>query len=285
MVSAVTGSPKLSFSTLACPEWDPLEVVERAAAMGFDAIEWRGGPDGHAGAHIPVARHRAIREAMDERGLDAIALTTYTDLINADPAVRQASVDELLGHAEVAEVLGARSLRAFPGDRFDDASDDELLDRAADTLRRAIEGLAGIGISIAIEPHDAFTSSRIVAGLLARVDHPQVGAIWDAGNSWSIGEQPEEAIEALGPWLRYVQVKDGIGRLPDWRLTLLGEGEVPLARGLGMLARSHPTTPVSIEWERPWHPDLPPAEVALPAGIAFLRSVYAGIEPSIQEAP
>jgi sugar phosphate isomerase/epimerase len=127
-------------------------------------------------------------------------------------------------------------------------------------------------------------SSGVVAGLLARVDDPQVGAIWDAGNSWSIGEQPEEGIESLGPWLRYVQVKDGIGRLPDWRLTLLGEGEVPLARGLSALARSHPTTPVSIEWERPWHPDLPPAEVALPAGLVFLGSVYAAIEPS-QEAP
>jgi sugar phosphate isomerase/epimerase len=94
-----------------------------------------------------------------------------------------------------------------------------------------------------------------------------------------------DGIGLLGPWLRYVQVKDGTGRLPDWHLTIVGEGEVPLARGLGFLARSHPTTPVSIEWERPWHPELPPAEVALPAGIAFLRSVYAAMEPVTQEAP
>jgi sugar phosphate isomerase/epimerase len=262
-----------------------MEVVERAAAMGFDALEWRGGEDGHAGPHLAVAERRALRDAMDDSGLVAIAVTTYTDLIHHDAAVRRASVDELLGHAEVAAVLGATSLRAFPGDRSDDASDEALLDRAADTLLRAAEGLAGTGISIAVEPHDAFMSSSAVAVLLARVDHPQVGAIWDAGNSWSIGEPPEEGIELLGPWLRYVQVKDGTGRLPGWRLTLVGEGEVPLARGLGILARSHPAAPVSIEWERPWHPDLPPAEVALPAGIAFLRSVYAAIEPSTQEGP
>ena len=285
MVQAVNGSPMLSFSTLACPEWAPLEVVERAAAMGFDALEWRGGVDGHAGLHLPVAERRALRDAMDERGLVAISVTTYTDLVHPDPGVRQASVDELLGHAEVAAVLGAPSLRAFPGDRSDDASDEELLDRAAETLLRAAEGLAGTGISIAIEPHDAFMSSAPVAELLARIDHPQVGAIWDAGNMWSVGEEPEDGIGLLGPWLRYVQVKDGTGRLPDWHLTIVGEGEVPLARGLGFLARSHPTTPVSIEWERPWHPELPPAEVALPAGIAFLRSVYAAMEPVTQEAP
>jgi sugar phosphate isomerase/epimerase len=259
-----------------------MAVIERAAAMGFDAIEWRGGEDGHAGTHLPAAERRALRRAMDDRGLVAIAVTTYTDLVHPDAAVRQASVDELLGHAEVAAVLGAPNLRAFPGDRSDDASDDELLDRAAETLLRAAERLMGTGISIAVEPHDAFMSSSAVAGLLKQVDHPQVGAIWDAGNMWSVGEEPEDGIALLGPWLRYVQVKDGIGRLPDWRLTLVGEGEVPLARGLGILARSHPAAPVSIEWERPWHPELPPAEVALPAGIAYLRSVYATID---QEGP
>ena len=285
MVTTPNGSPRLSFSTLACPEWDPLEVVERAATMGVDAIEWRGGEDGHAGTHRPVRERRAMRDAMDDHGLIAISVTTYTDLVHPSAAVRQASIDELLGHAEVAAVLGAPSLRAFPGDRSDDASDDVLLDRAADTLLRTVERLAGTGISIAIEPHDAFMASSAVAGLLERIDHPQVGALWDAGNSWSIGEPPEEGITALGPWLRYVQAKDGTGRSPDWHLTLLGEGEVPLGQGLELLARSHPGIVVSIEWERPWHPDLPPAEVALPAGLAHLRRLIAGIDPTPQEAP
>jgi sugar phosphate isomerase/epimerase len=282
MVRSSNGTPRLAFSTLACPEWDPLEVVERAATMGFDGIEWRGGEDGHAGAQLPVADRSTLRQAMDERGLTAIAVTTYTDLVHPSAAVRDATVEDLLRHAEVAEALGAPSLRAFPGDRSDDVSDEVLLDRAADTLGRAVARLAGTGISIAIEPHDAFMSSAAIAGLLARLDHPQVGAVWDAGNTWSIGEQPEEGIRALGPWLRYVQFKDGTGRLPDWHLTLLGQGEVPLGQGIRLLARDHPEVPVSIEWERPWHPELPPAEVALPAGLAHLRDLYARIEPSTE---
>jgi sugar phosphate isomerase/epimerase len=283
MVRSVNGSPRLAFSTLACPEWDPLEVVTRAAAMGFDAIEWRGGEDGHAGPHLTAVSRRDIRDAMDAHGLNAIAVTTYTDLVHPSAAVRDATVADLLRHAEVAEALGAPSLRAFPGDRSDDASDEVLLDRAADTLGRTVAQLAGTGISIAIEPHDAFPSSALIAGLLARLDHPQVGVVWDAGNTWSIGEQPTEGIGALGPWLRYVQVKDGVGRLPDWHLTLLGDGEVPLAAGIGLLAREHPEVPVSIEWERPWHPELAPAEVALPAGLACLRAIYARIDQALEE--
>jgi sugar phosphate isomerase/epimerase len=252
--------------------------------MGFDAIEWRGGEEGHAGPQLPVAERRALRDAMDEHGLAAIAVTTYTDLVHPSAAVRDATVEDLLRHAEIAEALGAPSLRAFPGDRSDAVSDEVLLDRAADTLGRAVARLAGTGISIAIEPHDAFMSSVAIAGLLAHLDHPQLGAVWDAGNTWSIGEQPEEGIGALGPWLRYVQVKDGRGRLPDWHLTLLGQGEVPLGEGIRLLARDHRQVPVSIEWERPWHPELPPAEVALPAGLAHLRDLYARIEPVSEEA-
>ncbi len=283
MVRTTEGTPRLAFSTLACPEWGALEVVERAAAMGFDAIEWRGGGDGHAGTHRTPAELRAMRAAMDDRGLVAIAVTTYTDLVHPSPAVRQASVDELLGHAEVAAVLGAPSLRAFPGDRKDDASDEVLLGRATATLRTVAERLEGSGVAIAVEPHDAFMGSAPVADLLARVDHPSVGAVWDAGNMWSVGESPEEGITLLGPWLRYVQVKDGVGRGSGWRLTLLGEGEVPLGRGLELLARSHLPVPVSIEWERPWHPDLPPAAVALPAGLAHLRELLARIDRAPQE--
>jgi sugar phosphate isomerase/epimerase len=288
MVNHGGGSPLLAFSTLACPEWPALEVVERAATMGFDGIEWRGGPDGHAGTHLPASDRRAIRDAMDARGLSAIAVTTYTDLVHPSARVRKGSVDELLGHAQVALALGAPTLRAFPGARSDDAPDEALLDRFADALLDAAGRLEDTGISIAIEPHDAFMASESIAGLLARLDHPGVGAVWDAGNTWSIGETPDEGLAALGPWLRYVQVKDGIGRLPDWRLTLLGEGEVPLGRAIELLARDHPGLPVSIEWERPWHLELPPAEVALPRGLGHLRGLYDRIDridASIEEAP
>ncbi len=282
-MSSTQERPILAFSTLACPEWRALEVVARASAMGFDAIEWRGGEDGHAGSHVHHAERRSIRHAMDDHGLVAIAVTCYTDLVHPSATVRAATLEDLLRHAAVAETLGAPTLRAFPGDRIDDVSDEVILDRAADTLLRAAERLDGSGIAIAIEPHDALPSSTAVADLLARLDHPQVGAIWDAGNSWSVGEQPEDGIRALGRWLRYVQVKDGIRRGRDWRLTLLGEGEVPLDRGIALLARSHPDAPLSIEWERPWHPDLPPAERALPDGLAHLRDLYARLDDTTQE--
>ncbi|MCY7417180.1 MAG: sugar phosphate isomerase/epimerase [Chloroflexi bacterium] len=305
-VTHIPGTPLLSFSTLACPEWSPLEVVTRAADMGFGGIEWRGGPDGHAGPHLAPVDRLAVRRAMDERGLVAVSVTTYTDFVHPDEAVRAASVTELVEHAAVAVALGAPLLRAFLGERSDDAPLSELLDRAAAGLlaaEAAIAGsgvaiagsgvaiagsgvaIAGSGVAIAIEPHDDFLASSIMASLLERIGGPGIGVIWDAGNTWSLGERPETGLDLLRPWLRYIQIKDGTGLLPDWHLTPIGEGEVPIADAFAWLAKSGLALPVSIEWERPWHPELPPASVALPAGLAHLQSLVDVTYPGAQEGP
>ena len=247
----------LAFSTLACPEWSPLEVVSRASAMGFDGIEWRGGPEGHAGPQLSAADRRAVRASMDERGLRAVSVTTYTDFVHPDARIRAASIQELVEHAEVAVALGAGCLRAFLGERADEAPLPALLDRAADGLLEAAARIAGSGVAIAIEPHDDFLASSIITELLERIGGPAIGVIWDAGNTWSLGERPELGLGLLRPWLRYIQVKDGRGLLPDWHLTRIGAGEVPIGDALAWLVGSGMQLPVSIEWERPWHPDCP----------------------------
>jgi sugar phosphate isomerase/epimerase len=284
-VTNPSAAPPFAFSTLACPEWSPLEVVTQAASIGFDAIEWRGGADGHAGPQLGPRDRGAVRTAMDDQGLFAVSVTTYSDFVHPDATVRAASVDDLARHGEVAATLGAPVLRAFLGERADDAPFEELVDRAVAGLEAAADRLAGSGVSIAIEPHDDFLASSIVAGLLARIGRADIGAIWDAGNTWSLGERPGTGLEQLRPWLSYVQVKDGTGLLPDWRLTRIGAGEVPLAEALAWLLRAGVSVPVSIEWERPWHPELPPAAEALPEGLAHLRAAFAAAQAQAQEEP
>jgi sugar phosphate isomerase/epimerase len=280
MVSRTAAAPILGFSTLGCPEWEATRVVEEAARMGFTGIEWRGGPDGHVVA-LPPAELRDLRRRMDDHGLVAIAVTAYTTFVDPDASLRRTSVDDLVRHAEIAAELGAADVRAFPGERADDASDAVLRDRAAEGLVAAGERIRGMGVVIALEPHDDLVASASVRPLLERVGGPAIGVIWDVGNSWAAGDEPEAALALLRPWLRYVQVKDGVGRGPNWRLTRVGEGEVPLGDALRALLASGPLPSISIEWERPWHPELPPAADALPAGLAHIR----GLLEQMDEGP
>ena len=249
--------------------------------LGFGGVEWRGGPDGTVRTTWPAARRAAIRGALADAGIAAVAVTAYSELISGDPAIRSASVDGLVRHAELASDLGAATVRVFLGVADDGASAGELEHRAVDALATALDR-TDRGITLAIEPHDGHVRAETVAPILAALPEPRLGVVWDIANAWSAGEAPETGLAAYAGRIAYVQLKDGTGGGSSWRLTALGTGDVPLARALGGLdaarrGRDLPFPPLSVEWERAWHPELAPADEALPAARRWLVDVLAGL--------
>jgi peptide/nickel transport system substrate-binding protein len=75
----------------------------------------------------------------------------------------------------------------------------------------------------------------------------------------------------LGRRILLAQVKDA-RRTPDgdWKLVLLGEGEVPVREMLGLLAADGYQGWISVEWEKRWHPEIAEPEVALPQHLSML---------------
>ena len=63
----------VAFSTLACPIWAAEEVIQRAAAYGYDALEWRGGPSGHIRPDLTSHQLAELRRLQDESGIAALA--------------------------------------------------------------------------------------------------------------------------------------------------------------------------------------------------------------------
>ena len=271
----------LAFSTLACPEWPAEMVIEKAAAFGYDALEWRGGSDGHVPPGMAPARLAALRRQQDEAGLRALAVTAYTSFVSESAAKRQAALDHLRAHCEVAAALGAPFVRAFLNENERVAAEPaHYFDRIARCLETAAEFAAEMGVSIAVEPHDEFIHSPTVAALLALAPHPALGVIWDIANTYAAGETQAEGFDHLRSRLSYVQVKDGVGQRPNWRLSPLGQGHVPVARAITRLLGSGYLGGFSVEWERAWHPELDPAEVALPAARQTLQAwLAAGAHP------
>jgi sugar phosphate isomerase/epimerase len=270
-----TSRPRLAFSTLACPEWDAATVVARAAAGGWDGVEWRGGPEGTVRSDWPTERHAALRRAMQAADLDSIAVTTYTDLVHCDPSVVERSIAHAVASAEVAAELGAPVIRVFLGEPTDDAPVAVLTARAIPALERLLERVRRVGVAIAIEPHVAHVAAATIRPILDAFPDPSLGVVWDIANAWSVGERPDAGFAAYVGRIRYVQVKDGVGAGQAWRLTDLGAGDVPLDEALTALARGNAAAgaeppPISLEWERAWHPDLAPAEIALPRARAWL---------------
>ncbi|MBA2718353.1 MAG: sugar phosphate isomerase/epimerase [Chloroflexi bacterium] len=272
----ITGRPApLAYSTLACPEWDALEAVAKGAAYGFDAIEWRGGPDGTIRVAWADGRRRDLRQAIRQAGMSSIAVTAYPNLLSGDPAEHARSIATIVEHVQLASDLDAPAVRVFLGIADDGAPESELRRRAIASLEEALRRTRDVGVALAIEPHDDHVRAEHVRPVLDAIADPRLGVVWDIANAWSAGEQPGVGLKAYDGRIVWVQVKDGIGRGRNWRLCELGAGEVPLEAALtdlaaSITARGAPMPPISLEWERAWHPDLAPADVALPAAHRWL---------------
>lgn len=269
----------ITFSTLACPDW-PIElVIAKAKDFGYGGIEWRGGPHGHLQPSLPAAKVSSVRRQCLESGLISLAVTAYTGFVSSSAQERQANVDELRLYADLAAALRAKYVRTFLGELPEGTKiDSSLYEKIADCLREAADHARSLEVIIAIEPHDNFVRSSSIAPLLTRLEHPALRVIWDIGNAYAAGEDPVEGFDLLKEHFAYVQVKDGKGRDPEWRLCALGEGDVPLNQAFTLLRANNYQGALSVEWEYAWHSELDPPEVALPAALRTVKKLLSAVQ-------
>ena len=270
----------ITFSTLACPGWSIDTIITKAVELGYDGIEWRGGPEGHVRPAMPLSEKRDLRKMSANAGLKALAVTAYTSFVSQFAEERQSNVDELRRYADLAAELGADYIRAFLGELPEETNlTPSIYKNILDSLNSASEYASSVGVRIAVEPHDNFTRSTIVSPLFDR-SHPNLRVIWDLGNTFAAGEEPDEGYELLKNRLAYVQVKDGIRQGPGWQLCAAGQGNVPLAHAFALLLENGYQGAFSVEWEYAWHPELDPPENALPEALQVVRSLLAEIYAS-----
>jgi sugar phosphate isomerase/epimerase len=148
------------------------------------------------------------------------------------------------------------------------------MEAAAVVLQEAIPHAERLGVAIAIETHDSFSASSVVAELLAMVQSKWVGALWDTHHPHRMGERPAEVYEHIGPRVLHVQVKDArrsVAHKGGWQFVPLGEGEVPVREIIRLLAAGGYAGYLSVEWEKYWHPDIEEPEIVLPQHLKVLQ--------------
>ena len=271
----ISPGPVFAFSTLACPEWSVDRTIEAAGRLGYDAIEWRGGPDGHVRTSWPARRRAALRRRSETAGVAALAVTAYATFTSSDPRLRSRSALDLLRHVELAADLGAPFVRTFVGHRERSEPIGDVAARAAEAIRPVAAAAAAAGVALALEPHDDFATLARLRLVLDALDHPGARVALDVVNAWEAGEAPRSAARRAAGRVAYVQLKDARRGGSGTCLTEIGRGEVPLVDALVELTRSGPLPPLSFEWERAWHPELAPADVVLGPALEELRRLAA----------
>jgi sugar phosphate isomerase/epimerase len=276
---------KLSYSTLACPQWDWQRAIEVAHALRYDGIEWRLVDGKMIDSDFPPNQAEEIGAAVADYGLGVPALDTSIQLTIPPGARRNATVHDVRRYLVLAERFGASFLRVFAGTYGQEVEDALAQDWTQDVLRALEPALDDTSVRLAVELHDCgwnragvrgVTSSDFITRLIDAVGPKSAGVQWDVGNSIAEGEAPEVTWSKIAPFITYLQLKDmSKDANGTWTYVPVGEGELPLADILDLVRGSGFSGWVSFEWEKWWHPEIAEAEDVLPGFVAYVRSYLA----------
>lgn len=255
--------PRRGVSSLGCHELDLFGTLELAARNRIGAVELRslGGE-----LDLPTWLERAhgdpagLAGAWPAGAARVVGLNTSFKLGKNDEAARA----DLLRFVPWAESMNAPWLRVFDGCASTDEAD---LRTAADTLAwwRDLRREKGWRTDFMIETHDALVTAPSLLRLVEMA--PGAAILWDTHHTWKKGgEDPVATWSAIRDHVVHVHVKDSISRPSarhNFTYVLPGDGEFRLGPVLDVLERDGYAGVISLEWERQWHPYLPPLEEAL----------------------
>ncbi|MCL4862017.1 MAG: sugar phosphate isomerase/epimerase [Caldilineaceae bacterium] len=271
----------LAFSTLGCPDWTLEQAAEHAAAAGYRALEIRTLDREIIPADLSPDQRRRVKHVMQQHGLSIIALGLSTRFSAVDAAEREKNVADLKRYIELANDLGAPYVRIFGGNVMEGGAIEQTIGWVAAGIAAALPAAEQQGVTILLETHDAFCRGAEVAQVLGKVPHDRLKAVWDVHHPFRMGESIEETWRLIGARTAHVHMKDARRRADgSWQLVLLGQGEVPCRAVVELLHRNHYRGYITAEWEKKWHPEIEPPEVALPQHAEVLRAWFADLTES-----
>jgi sugar phosphate isomerase/epimerase len=252
------------FSTLGCPDLSLDETLALATRHGVDAVELRA-----LGGTVELPKYFAAefgspgKLAARVRGQSVRIASLDTSLHLAGGAAGER--DAFLEFLPWAEALGVPWLRVFDGKA--PLAEPRAIAEAAESVGwwRELRRARGFQADIMVETHDVlFTAAAIRRFLVAA---PGTAILWDAHHTWKKGgEEPVATWRDIWAAVPHVHVKDSVA-VPSARhpftYVLPGDGAFPIAPLLAALNADAFAGAVSLEWEKLWHPHLPPLDVAL----------------------
>ena len=261
--------PSIAFSTLGCPKWTWLQILDFAQVHGFDALELRGleaQMDLSQRPEFSAGQIANTRKQLEQRNLRVVGLGASANMHEPDPAKREAQFTEARRFVDVAAALNTPYVRVFGNKYVEGEEKDVTIARIVGGMRELGEYAAPRSVQIVIESHGDFTDSPTLLRILDGVGMPNVGFLWDAHHTWVQSQEPPDVtVRTLGKYIRHTHLKDSV---PDGkggrRYVLTGAGEVPVRRQVELLQASGYTGAYCFEWEKRWHPEIEEPDVAIP---------------------
>ena len=266
----------IGFSTLGCPSWSWIKILDFAQQNGFAAVELRGlqgTMDLPSRPEFADVQIEQSKKEVSARGLRISCVSSSAEMHDTG-AEYEKQLADARRFIDLASRLGAPYVRVFGnklvGPRI------AAVEHTAASLRELGDYAAPKNVIVLLESHGDFTSSAILKDILEKAASPHVALLWDAHNTFVDGkEDPAVTVKELGKYIRHTHLKDSRTENGQDHYVLTGRGGVPVKRQVELLVSSGYTGYYSFEWEKVWHPEIEEPEVAI-ADYARVMTQYLG---------
>ncbi|MBI3945520.1 MAG: sugar phosphate isomerase/epimerase [Armatimonadetes bacterium] len=239
---------RVSACTVALHEREPEYAFQLLAAAGVRKVDlWGRMP--HFSPDPAVCDPVALQALAARYGLKIANLGSYPGggFSSEDPAVCEASLDELIATLDRAAELGARSIRVSPGKGEDPA----VIERIVPWFRRGAEHAERRGIYMGMENHAGSIAGNpdAVTELCERVGSRFFGVLYEPCNLAHRGVDYKEAFARFRDWVVHLHIKDGLHVDGKFQRCHFGEGEIDYHWVFDSLASIGYTGDFALEYE------------------------------------
>lgn len=238
--------------------------IAKAKEMGFDGIEFVDILP-HDGSSVEEYAKK-LRAECERVGLDITNFTFGADFINGSNGDTKAEIERVKKQIDIAEILGAKSVRHDSTNGKSGKSFDSLLPIVAEGCREVTKYAKTKGIKTMTENHGIFSQdSERVEKLINEVNDENFGWLCDMGNFLCVDENPAVAFGRAARYAFYAHAKDfyvkngnepnpGSGYFKSrggnyLKGTIIGHGNVPVVQCLSILKNSGYDGYIAIEFE------------------------------------
>ena len=269
----------IGFSTLGCPSWGWMKVLDFAQQNGFASVELRG----LAGTMDLPSRSEFAESQIEQSKKEIAAHGLRISCVSSSANMHETGVEneKQLADArrfiDLASRLSAPYVRVFGNKLVGPQA--AAVEHIASSLRELGDYAEPKNVTVLLESHGDFTTSPVLKEIMEKAASPHVALLWDAHNTFVEGkEDPEVTVHQLGKYIRHTHLKDARLANAQDNYVLTGRGDVPVKRQVELLATSGYTGYYSFEWEKAWHPEIEEPEIAM-ADFAKVITQYLSAAP------
>ena len=261
-------SPLLSFSTLGCPDWTFQQIIDFAAAHGYQGIEIRCIQRKldltKCDEFNSLANISATVSRVAGKGLSIVDLGSSCALHISEPVKRKENLDEGKRFIDLAQKINCPYIRVYPNNLPKDQEKQAVMELIIQGFKELADHAKGTGVKVLMETHGDLVHADDLLTVMQSVNNAQTGLIWDVSNMWTITKEPPAMVYGkLKKWIHHTHIKDAKFVNGDIKYVFLGRGEVPIFEAIDVLQKNRYKGFYSFEWEKMWHPELADPELAL----------------------